>query len=80
MPRAGTCYDEIIDMVAAGTTPSGILSFDLSPETKQRVDYLRAGRGNAILTEDEIRELEQFDKFEQFLHDLKTRALLYVKD
>jgi hypothetical protein len=50
MPRA---YEEIIDFIAAGTTPSGVIAFQPSEEAKARVgDLIQREKTTGLSTEE----------------------------
>ena len=67
-------YEEIIDFIAAGTTPVRVAHFEASPETKDRVaDLIHREKTNG-LNADETSELDYFLKMEHLMRLAKARA------
>jgi hypothetical protein len=67
-------YDEIVDFIAAGTTPVRVAQFEASSETKQRVAELIHREKTGGLSEEETSELDYFLKMEHLMRLAKARA------
>ena len=70
-------YDEIIDFIAAGTTPDSVANFEPSQLTKDSVAELIHQEKTAGLTPDESSELEHFMSLEHLMRLAKARARSY---
>jgi hypothetical protein len=67
-------YDELVNFIAAGTTPRKVIAFRASEETRRRVDDLiRRGKTEG-LSPDESSELEHFLQIEHLMRLAKARA------
>lgn len=53
-------YDEIIDFIAAGTTPQSVIDFKLSAASQDRLEDLVYRHQTGELTAEEKRELDHF--------------------
>jgi hypothetical protein len=73
-------YEEIVDFIAAGTTPSGVAHFEATPETKERVASLIDREKTAGLSPDETSELDSFLKLEHLMRLAKARARTFCRD
>jgi hypothetical protein len=67
-------YEEIVDFIAAGTTPAMVAHFEASAATKQRVADLVRREKTSDLSADELSELEHFLKLEHVMRLAKARA------
>ena len=67
-------YLEIIDFIAAGTTPQAIVDYRPSLEAQQRVAGLIAREKEGRLTPEEKSELDHFVDLEHILRMVKGRA------
>ena len=67
-------YEEIVDFIAGGTTPDGVIAFQPSPEAKARFEILLQRHKNETLTPDEAAELEHFLQLEHLMRLAKARA------
>ncbi len=67
-------YDEIIDFIAAGTTPDAVVRFEPSQSTKDLVADLIHKEKTTGLTPEESSELEQFMNLEHIMRLAKARA------
>lgn len=67
-------YEEIVDFIAAGTTPHSVAHFEASQEVKGRVADLIHREKAASLTPDEASELDHFLKLEHIMRLAKARA------
>ncbi|MCC6126150.1 MAG: hypothetical protein IT426_14405 [Pirellulales bacterium] len=71
-------YEEIIDVVAAGTNPQGIINFHLSLAAKAKVADLLALEKTTGISAEEQSELDNFLQLEHFMRLVKAKARLYV--
>jgi hypothetical protein len=71
-------YEEIIDFIAAGTSPDRVAAFQPSDEARGRVDDLLAREKDATLTDAEAFELEQYAQLEHIMRLAKARARHYL--
>lgn len=67
-------FDELLDFVTSSPTLEQIIHFQHSPETLERVAYLRSVEESGNLTEQETYELVEFEKAAYFMEQLKVRA------
>jgi hypothetical protein len=67
-------YDEIVDFIAAGTSPTAVASFVASEATKQRVAELIHREKTAGLSAEETAELKDFIQLEHLMRLAKARA------
>ncbi|MUG94029.1 hypothetical protein F7734_17175 [Scytonema sp. UIC 10036] len=72
-------YDEIIEFIAAGTTPQSVIDFKISAEAKERLDDLVYAHHTGELTPDEKKELDCFLTLEHIMRLAKARAYTYIK-
>lgn len=67
-------YDEIVEFIAAGTTPQSVVDFRPSEETKARVaDLIRQQKADS-LSPDEAAELNHYLHVEHVMRLAKARA------
>ena len=78
MAAANPAYLEIIDFLAAGTTPAALISFRPSQEAQRRVSELIARRNEGTITTEESQELDDFLELEHVLIMAKARARRHV--
>jgi hypothetical protein len=67
-------YDEIVEFIAAGTTPGTVASFEPSQETKDYVAELIHKEKSAGLSAEEASELDHYLKLEHMMRLAKARA------
>ena len=67
-------YDEIIDFIAAGTTPEAVLAFRPSDSVQQRVAELVERSHNGSVSAEEQSELEDYLQLEHIMIMAKARA------
>lgn len=72
-------YDEIIEFIAAGTTPQSIIDFKLSAIAQERLEDLVYRHNAGELTPEERRELDHFLTLEHIMTLIKARAYIYIK-
>jgi len=74
MSVASPAYIEIIDFIAAGTTPDAVAHFRPSPEAQRRVAELVEREKAGCLSSEEKAELDHFMELEHILRMAKARA------
>jgi hypothetical protein len=67
-------YDEIVDFIAAGTSPMDVAMFEASEATKTRVAELIHREKTTTLTLEETGELNHYLELEHLLRLTKARA------
>ena len=73
-------YEEVVEFIAAGTSPRNIVAFRPSETAKGRVAYLIDREKKASLSPDEKSELEHYLQLEHLMRLAKARARQYVAD
>ena len=71
----GPAYLEIIDFIAAGTTPETVVNYRPSQVAQRRVADLIAREKEQTLSPEERSELDHFIELEHILRMAKARAL-----
>jgi hypothetical protein len=74
MGLTSPAYLEIIDFIAAGTTPETIAHFRPSPQAQRRVSELIDREKESGLTPEEKSELDHFIELEHILRMAKATA------
>jgi hypothetical protein len=74
MSAASPAYFEIIDFIAAGTTPDAVVRFRPSPDAQRRVAELIDREKDGLLSPEEKAELDHFLELEHILRMAKARA------
>ena len=74
MSTVSPAYYEIIDFIAAGTTPEQVIDFHPSHEAQQRIADLLERERDQLLTPEEKAELDHFIELEHILRMAKARA------
>jgi hypothetical protein len=74
MSIANPPYLEIIDFIAAGTTPEAVAHFRPSLEAQQRVAELIEREKEYELSPEEKAELDHFEELEHILRMAKAKA------
>jgi hypothetical protein len=72
-------YDEIVDFIAAGTTPESVINFHLSETAQNRLEDLIDSAKNNELTKQDKEELEYFLNLEHIIRLAKAKAHKYIK-
>ncbi len=67
-------YDEIVDFIASGTSPSGVIGFRPSEATRRRVNELLAAEREGRLSEAAAAELAHYLEVEHLMRLAKVRA------
>ena len=71
---ASPAYEEIVEFIAAGTTPSSVIAFRPSEAVKERVADLIDREKTEGLTPDETAELNHYMQLEHLMRLAKARA------
>jgi hypothetical protein len=74
MTTASPAYFEIIDFIAAGTTPESVVSFHPSQEAQRRFADLIEREKDDSLSAEEKAELDHFMELEHIIRMAKARA------
>ena len=72
--RPVLAYAELVDFIAANTTPAKLINFRPSAETRSRVAELTSREKTAGLSRDESSELDHFVEIEHLMRLAKARA------
>lgn len=78
MSAISPAYLEIIDFIAAGTTPEAVVSFRPSSEAELRVSELLQRERDGQLSPEEKAELDHFEELEHILRMAKAKARLIL--
>ena len=73
-------YREIVDFIAAGTTPHDLVAFRPSEAAKERVADLLHREKTTGLTAEETAELNHYLQLEHLMRLAKARARHYLKN
>ena len=68
-------YQELIEYLAEKVPPDYLLDYKASEKANERVQELLDHKSESELTADEAAELEDVTEMEEFVGDLKLRAL-----
>jgi len=72
--RVMKCYDEMIDFIASGPSPTAVASFRLSDTVNQRAESLVQREESGDLTDAEKSELDHYLELEHIMRLAKARA------
>jgi hypothetical protein len=78
MSATTPAYLEIIDFIAAGTTPEAVANFHPSPEAQRRVAELMEREKLSSLSGEEQTELDHYEELEHILRMAKAKARLIL--
>ena len=67
-------YDEIVEFIAAGTTPASVAHFQASQQTKDQAANLLHKEKTVGLDSNEAAELDHYLKLEHLMRLAKARA------
>ena len=67
-------YDEVLEFLVMQPTPEAIIAFRPSEATQQHVRDLLAANRDGTLTDDQRRELDEFERIEHLVRMLKIKA------
>ncbi len=73
-------YEEVVDFIAAGTSPGDVIAFSPSSTVKERVAYLIDREKTTGLSPDERSELDHYAQLEHLMRLAKARARKYIAD
>ena len=71
-------YDEIIELIARGTTPQSVINFHLSDTAQNRLEDLIYNSKNNQLTQDKKQELDSYLMLEHIMTLAKAKAHQYL--
>jgi len=71
-------YEEVIEFIAAGTSPQNVIAFRPSENAKERVADLIARERVDSLSPDEKSELDHYLQLEHLMRLAKARARRYI--
>ena len=72
-------YEEVIDFIAAGSSPAEVISFRPSEEAQARVyDLMAREKIGDGLTADETAELDHYMQVEHLMRMVKARARQFL--
>lgn len=72
-------YEEIIDFIAAGTTPETVIAFHPSDSVQQRVAELVERSHNGSISTEEQSELDDYLQLEHIMIMAKARARQHTR-
>jgi hypothetical protein len=67
-------YEEVVDFIAAGTTPQNVIDFRPSAKTQARVEDLLEREKEGALSPSEKSELDHYLQIEHLMRLAKARA------
>ncbi len=67
------CYDEVVDFIASGPSPSAVASFRLSDTSNDRAELLVQREKSGELTDEEKSELDHYLEVEHIMRLAKAR-------
>lgn len=73
-------YEEIIEFIAGGSTPSDVAAFEASPETKAHVAELIRREKTTGLAADEKADLDAYLQLEHLIRLAKARAREHLRN
>ncbi len=68
-------YDDLLDVLAESANAERLLAFRLSEPLQARLDALLEKNREGVLTNEEIAELDAYERFEHLVRLLKARVL-----
>lgn len=71
-------YEEVVDFIAAGSSPGSVVAFRPSETTRHRVAELLRREKAEGLSADETSELDHYLQIEHLMRLAKARAKLYL--
>jgi hypothetical protein len=73
-------YEEVVEFIAAGTTPDEVSAFRPSEATRARVADLIRGEKTSGLSAEETAELNHYFQIEHLMRLAKARARRHLQD
>jgi hypothetical protein len=77
--KATKSYEEIIDFIAAGTTPEAVVAFHPSESVLQRVIELMERSKDGSISTEEQSDLDDYLQLEHIMIMAKARARQYTQ-
>ena len=77
--KATKSYEEIIDFIAAGTTPEAVVAFHPSGSVQERVTELIDRSKDGSISTEEQSELDDYLQLEHIMIMAKARARQYTQ-
>ncbi len=71
-------YEEVIDFIASGTTPTNVVNFRPSKEAQERVSDLLFREKDGVLSTSERTELDHYLQMEHLMRLAKAKAREYI--
>jgi hypothetical protein len=71
-------YEEVVNFIAAGTTPRNVVEFRPSEESQERVSDLLLREKNGEMSPAERSELDHFMQIEHLMRLAKAKAREYM--
>jgi hypothetical protein len=78
--QSDKAYDEVIEFIAAGTSPQNVIAFRPSEEAKARVADLIFREKTEGLSAEEQSELDHYLQIEHLMRLAKARAHRYLEN
>jgi hypothetical protein len=72
-------YEELVDFIAAGSSPADVVAFEPSEDARQRVEDLIHREKTTGLTSEETAQLNHFLELEHVMRLAKARARRQLK-
>jgi hypothetical protein len=76
--RVNRAYEEVIELIASGSSPSKVIAFRPSAAAKERVADLVRREKTEGLSPDEASELDHYLQLEHIMRLAKARAKKYI--
>jgi hypothetical protein len=73
-------YEEVIEFIAAGTSPQNVVAFRPSQSARERVAELIQREKTSALSPDEQSELDHYLQLEHMMRLAKARARQHIAD
>ncbi len=73
-------YEEVIEFIAAGTSPGSVIAFRPSEAVKERVAHLIEREKTTGISPDEKSELDHYMQLEHLMRLAKARARQYISN
>jgi len=73
-------YEEVVEFIAAGTSPRNVVAFRPSQTARERVAELIQREKTATLSADEKSELDHYLQLEHLMRLAKARARRHIAD
>jgi len=71
-------YEEVIDFIAAGTTPQNVIAFRPSDAAQERLEELISREKEGSLSSEEKYELDHYLQLEHLMRLAKARARDFI--